>query len=208
LIKENHHHVEIAYDYVPQTNLLVCKLTSVSQKIVEREFYSYDKNSILIQKIIDDGSSADKNDLKNVSYRLISEIEPQLDPKLAGITLPKTIREYYQDPQSKQRHLLRKTEKVYTQGDLLAEEHFYDAKESYSHSHYYEYNSRRGLIKETNALDEVTIYLYDDLGNKIVEDPAGSGKKTYFSYDYANRLKEEREEHSEINRRFGKCHPL
>ena len=123
LIKETHPDFEISYDYVPQTNLLARKLTSTANQIVEREFYAYDKNGILTQKISDDGSSPDKNNLQDVTYRLIRKSNLNWDPKLSGITQPKVIRGYYQDPLSGKKYLLNKTEKIYTQGDLLAEEH-------------------------------------------------------------------------------------
>lgn len=195
-LTENHSDlVEYAYAYVPNTNLVSKKLISVEQALQEREFYEYDKNAILIRKIVDDGCMPDPSDLTNVSYRLITEIEPHLNLSLPGMTLPYITREWYLDLNTNQKHLLKKIERTYTQGDLLAEEKVFDANDTYCYSLTYEYNPRRELIRETNALGETTLYSYDDNGNKIYQEKVGSGKKTHFIYDIADRLIEEKEEH-------------
>ncbi len=196
MLTENHdNQIEYLYSYYPQTNLLASKLTRVFQKVQEREFYTYDKNAILINKIVDDGSHTDPNNLENVTYRTITEIEPQLNPALPGMTLPCVTREVYQDLKSGKRYFLKKREFVYTQGDLLEEEKVYDSTGTYRYSLYYEYNSRREHVCETNALGESTFYAYDDNGNKIYEEKAGTGKKVYYTYDLANRMTQEKEEH-------------
>ncbi|NGX42848.1 MAG: tRNA nuclease WapA [Chlamydiae bacterium] len=135
------------------------------------------------------------NNLTNVTYRHITEIEPQLDPNLPGMTLPRTIRECYADPKTGQKHLLKMVERTYTQGDLLAEEKVYDAQSNYRYSLLFEYNDQQRLVREVNALGEETIYTYDANLNKIYEEKIGSGKKVRYIYDTANRLVEEREEH-------------
>src|SRR5262249_25700021 len=127
ILTENHNdEVEYAYSYHPGTTLLASKLTLVSKQILEREFYTYDKNGILICKIVDDGCKTGRDDLEQVSYRLITGIESYVNPNLPGMTLPHFIREVYLDPQTGQKHLLRKIERLYTQGDLLAEEKVFD----------------------------------------------------------------------------------
>ena len=106
ILTENHNNeVEYAYSYHPGTTLLASKLTLVSQKILEREFYSYGKNGILICKIVDDGCKPDRDNLEQVSYRLITEIVPHINPNLPGMTLPHFIRESYQDPQTRNKNI-------------------------------------------------------------------------------------------------------
>jgi hypothetical protein len=142
-LTENHNNeVEYVYNYHSETTLLASKLTLASKNILEREFYSYDKNGILICKIVDDGCQAERDNLEQVSYRLITEIEPHLNPNLSGVTLPHFIRELYQDPSTGEKHLLKKTERLYTRGDLLAEEKVFDAMDTYLYSQLYKYNSR------------------------------------------------------------------
>ena len=194
--KENHNHErEFIYDYQPGTNLVVRKLTFADQGFVEREFSDYDENAILIKKTVDDGSTPDASNLTGVSYRLITEIEPQLNPNLPGMTLPKVIKEYYLDLQTGQQHLLKKVEKTYTQGDLLAINKVYDANGNYCYSNMFEYNDRKELVKEIDAYGVATVCQYDDNKNKIYVEKLGSQKKNRYVYDLANRLIEEIEEH-------------
>lgn len=158
VIKENHNHErKFIFDYAPDTNLVIRKLTFADQGFVEREFSDYDENAILIKKIVDDGSTPDASNLTGVSYRLITEIEPQLNPNLAGITLPKVIKEFYLDLKTGQQVLLKKVEKTYIQGDLLAEDKVFDANGNYCYSNLFEYNDRKELIKEVDAYGVATV---------------------------------------------------
>ncbi len=186
---------EISYTYKSKTNLLTKKLTIVDHLIVEREFYAYDDNAILVHKIVDDGCGHEVCDLSNVTYRLSTRIEPQLNPNLPGMTLPHIIKEEYEDLTTNQWHHLKTVEKIYSHGDLLAEEKVFDASEQYRYSVFYDYNEKRQLISETNALGERTNYAYDANGNKIFEEKIGSGKTLIFEYDAANRLTSETEKH-------------
>lgn len=196
LICENHNEgIEFLFTYAPETNLVVSKLTFNDQCIVEREFNLYDQNGILLQKITDDGSTSDVNNLTNVSYRRITEVSPQLNPNLPGMTLPRQIREWYVHPKTGEKHLLRMVEKTYVQGDLLSEEKVYDANGKYCYRVLFEYNNKRELVSEIDALGFKTIYKYDENGNKIYEEKVGSNKKTTYVYDLANRLIEERDDH-------------
>lgn len=180
---------EFTYDYSPGTNLLVRKLTYVAgDGFVEREFYDYDENAILIRKIVDDGGTPDIDNMTHVTYRLITEIEPQLNCNLAGMTLPKIIKEWYLDPKSGQQHLLKMLEKTYTQGDLLAEEKTYDSNGQYRYSQFFEYNEKKELVREVDCLGYATVYQYDANKNKIFEEKIGSNKKTHYRYDLGNRL--------------------
>jgi len=199
LLTENHNYEkEFTYNYSPGTNLLVRKLTYVAgDGFVEREFYDYDENAILIRKIVDDGGTADIDNMTHVTYRLITEIEPQLNCNLAGMTLPKIIKEWYLDPKSGQQHLLKMVEKTYTQGDLLAEEKTYDSNGQYCYSHFFEYNEKKELVREVDYLGYATVYQYDENKNKIFEEKIGTNKKTHYRYDLGNRLIEETETHSD-----------
>jgi YD repeat-containing protein len=94
LLVENHNEErEFTYFYYPDSNLLSCKLTFADGGFVEREFYEYNDHAILIRKIVDDGSHFDMNNLTNVTYRRVIEIEPQMNPDLPGMTLPSRILE-------------------------------------------------------------------------------------------------------------------
>lgn len=176
LLREKHGDgKEYTYTYKPGTNLRTSKITLNRGKVAEREFSEFDKNGIEVCKIIDD--------------KLIT-IEPILDPNSPSLTLPKVIREGYQDADGTV-HFLKTIEKIYTKGDLVAEEKIYDATGAYCYSQLYEYNPRRQLTKHTNALGEVTVYSYDNNGNKISEEKLHSGKITRYEFNSANQLVKE-----------------
>jgi RHS repeat-associated protein len=198
LIKEEQNGIsQIRTYYVGDTHLISKKFIVSKDKILEREFYEYDKNAILTKSIRDDGSKLASDDLTDVSYRLITEIEPQLNQDLFGLTLPHISREWYVDLKTGKKHLLSKIEYIYTKGNLIAEEKIFDANEVYRFSKHFEYNKRFQLIKEINGLGEVTIYEYNDSGNKIFSEKIGSGKKSRYIFNLADQLIEEIEEHDQ-----------
>jgi RHS repeat-associated protein len=182
----------ISYGYIPNTNLLFSKLTWITQGILEREFYTYDPNGIRIFTINDDGTNLDPADFTNVSYRKFTEVTPQLDVNLPGMTLPKVIQEGYQEATGV-RHILKRIERTYCQGDLLAEEKIFDAQGKYCYSRRCEYNDRRQLVSETDPLGYQTNYQYDNNGNKTFEEKIHSGRKVIYAYDNANHLIKESE---------------
>lgn len=206
LISENHNNErEFTYDYLPNTNLIVRKLTYANNGFQEREFYDYDENGIMIRKIVDDGNALECDNLSNVTYRRITRIEPQLNQGLPGMTLPKWIKEWYFDPISKEERLLKMEEKIYTNGDLLLAIRTYDSNGNYCYSRYFEYNEKKQLTGEIDPYNYVTLYQYDANGNKTYEEKINSGKKSNYIYDGANRLVQEIEKH-ESGRVFTTSH--
>ncbi|HRD56232.1 MAG TPA: RHS repeat-associated core domain-containing protein [Parachlamydiaceae bacterium] len=199
LLSENHNHKqEFTYTYLANTNLIERKLTFADGGFVEREFYQYDINGIQIQKIVDDGARPEIEDLTNVTYRLVTDIEPQLNPNLPGMTLPRLIKESYVDLKTRQKHLIKMVEKFYAEGDLVAEEKTYDANGIYCYSKFFEYNEKKQLIAETNPLGQKTVYQYDESGNKIYQEMLQSNKKIRYVYDQTNHLTQEIEEHPDV----------
>ncbi len=70
------------YQYKPGTNLLLTEFLYEKDKIRKRTFHTYDNCAICIKTITDDGTSTDPNDLRNITYRKILEIQPK--QRLAG----------------------------------------------------------------------------------------------------------------------------
>jgi RHS repeat-associated protein len=198
ILAENHNHErEFTFTYLPGTNLPTRKLMFADHCFVEREFFQYDQNGMLIEKIKDDGSMPESNDLTNISYRLITRYAYQMNSQLPGMSLPVVIEEWFFDPKTNSEHLLKITEKTYTMGDHLAEEKVYDSNRNYCYTLQFSYNDNRELVSKTNPIGQKTIYRYDANGNKIFEETIGSNKKITFIYDLANRLIQEIEEHSD-----------
>lgn len=195
LINENQNDLlEIRTGYIDGTHLVSEKLTLSENHIYEREFYQYDKNAILTKTIKDDGSSPNIDDLSDVTYRLITEIEPQLNSDLFGLSLPKCTSEWYINFKTGKKKLLQKKEYIYGKGNLITEEKVYDSNDIYQFSNFFEYNERFQLIKEIDALGQAKVYKYNNAGQKIYEEQIGTGKKNHYVYNLADQLVEEIDE--------------
>lgn len=57
------------YTYFKNTNLVTCKYVKFFDRIVQRNFFEYDKSHNCILEILDDGSSYNKDDTTNVTTR-------------------------------------------------------------------------------------------------------------------------------------------
>ncbi len=77
--------------YLDKTPLIEKKTITAGNEIHFREFYKYDTNHILIEKIIDDGSSEDPDDLTFVTSRKIQKIQPK--KQAPALALPEIIEE-------------------------------------------------------------------------------------------------------------------
>ena len=94
----------------------------------------------------------------------------------------------YYDPTSGEEVLLSRTESSYNDHALLSENRVFDANNDHLYTLFYTYDDRDRLIEETDPLGQVTKYGYDENFNKIYEERVGSGNKTYYHYDFSDRL--------------------
>ena len=186
------------YGYKEGTNLRTSKLVSWNGVIQEREFYKYDKNAILIEKFHDDGNSENRDEISNVTYRLITRIQPQMDRTRYGLTKPAVEEELYLDLNTGEGKLLKRVEYEYArEGAQLSEKRVYDATASLAYQESFHYNQNFLLEEKCDGLGRVTRYGYDACNNVIYEELLGSGKKVIRSYDLCNRLIEEKELHDD-----------
>ena len=95
------------YHYKPNTNLLIKKLTLFEGEYRLREFNTYDENSLLVKTVEDDGCGK-FDSLDGVTYRLITEIEHELNENAYGYTQPKRITEFYFDLETGKQELLKR----------------------------------------------------------------------------------------------------
>lgn len=72
----------ISYGYLPNSDLLTSKLLYEDNRIKERHFYTYDACGVVVEEIIDDGNTSDKNSLSGVTERHIKRIVPTKDSGL------------------------------------------------------------------------------------------------------------------------------
>jgi len=189
LKEENDDGLIIEYQYLPNTNLLLCKMQSQKDlinktaKIFYREFYTYDDSNNLIQKIIDDGITQDKNDLTDVSERKITNyILRQSQPYLHMV---EWVEEKYLD--NNEEKLLKKTHYLYDKEGYVCQEETYDSEAKLSYTTYKTYNSRGDLLYEKNPLGHEINYTYTPLGQLETQDSFSKKLTTRFIYDARGR---------------------
>ena len=174
------------YIYKPGTNLLKKKLLLADGKIAAREFYDYDDYGIMIQRIVDNGTSPDRKNMLGTTQRLITRVTPKYSTPCFG--LPEEVVESYWDPESEQEIQLRRCVNTYTKEGWLASKEIYDSQDQYCYTLYKEYNKYGQVNFETNPLGYSVRRNYDLNGNMIREiGPRPDCKKEY-TYDYSNRL--------------------
>lgn len=176
--------------YLPKTHLVQKKIITDEKAIHIREFYEYNKDKVLITKIIDNGISDDPNNLEKVTERRIERIHPKQEAPAQD--LPEIIEEKILDLTTKTEILLKKIHIHYNNQAKIIQKDIYDADDTHRYSLNFSYDERGRLAEEKNAFKEITSLKYDIHGNVIFqEDP--SKKQIRRTYDHANRLTDEEE---------------
>ncbi len=175
------------YTYLPDTNLISSQLIkdSFKNKILERYFFEYDKEHVLIKKIYDDGYSSDKDCLDGVTIRHISCIFPS--EKASSLHFPETIEEKYLDLKTQEEKLLKKTVFIYTEQALLSQEKIFDSQNKPVSSINYKYNDKQLLIQKKDSTG-IKKYEYDS--NYNLKKEQKENRVNFFVYDQLNRLTE------------------
>jgi len=192
LYEENEDGLIQIFSYLPNTNLILSKLTKVSRykdtnRILIREFFEYDSFNNLIKKIVDDGSSLD--DLTNVHERRITKY--QLCSSQPFLHMVDWLEEYYLNGSNEK--LLKKIHYSYDKWGNIAQEDVYDANANFAYSIYREYNERGDQISETNPIKQKASYEYDEKGRLIKSHNFSGRITTNYIYDAKSRLKEAKE---------------
>ena len=187
LLTREHEDSGLAYEYHYKqgSDLVEAKFTCDGKKILLREFFRYDDDGILIEKIVDDGSSHTRSELFGVTERHITKIRPVQNKEGYGQGLPQEVAEYYLS--SGKQVLLNRIYYNYNKASQITEEAIFDATNTYRYSMHYDYDKKGRLIKKTNPLGEVFRYGYDKNNNKTYEKQEGTGFYTTYEYDTANR---------------------
>ncbi|CUI18108.1 rhs family protein (plasmid) [Candidatus Protochlamydia naegleriophila] len=184
------------YAYIPRTNRLISKLVLYDGKIQERTFYEYHPYGVLIQTIEDDGSSDKDFDLTDVTIRRVKKIEADLRSRSPSFGKPLAIQESYQNHHTGGQLVNLKTVRfTYSPRGLVSCEKVYDAEDQFRYQVLTEYDEKDRLILKVDPLGQQTRYAYDHNDNKTEEELLGSGKKTVYVYDTANRMIQKKESH-------------
>ncbi len=174
------------YTYQHNTDKITSKFIAVldPKNIKQRFFYEYDSDNILIKEIKDDGTSLDKNDLTNVTRRLIKVINPT---KQEPYGLTESIEERYLDLKTLEEKLIRKEKFSYNENRKVIKKEVFDSNDVLRYFLKYDYDEKGNIKFETNPLGKEAIYRYDKNDNKEYEKDFAK-KEFFFDYDPCNRL--------------------
>ncbi len=151
-----------------------------------REFSIYDDCHNLIQTISDDGSGEDKDDLSQVTQRLITTYT--LRQAAPFLHMPEWIEETYLEAGIEK--LLKKSHLIYDQHGNVAQEEVYDAKGNHSYTICKTYNERGDILTETNRLGQQAVYTYDARGRPETATNFSNRIQKTFRHDTKGRLRE------------------
>ncbi|WP_166157994.1 RHS repeat-associated core domain-containing protein [Neochlamydia sp. AcF84] len=184
LLREQDGCKEIVYLYYPKSALLHKKLMRVNNKIVYREFYTYNSNGSITRYVYDDGHTLEEDDLTGITERhsVYTSYRDQFP-----VGLPEIIEEKYLDLALKEEILLRKTQNFHDhQGRITQQTHF-DSNGQPHFTLHWDYDAHGNILKETNALGHASFYQYDENDNLIFEQHPGKDFHTVHEYDFSNR---------------------
>lgn len=185
LLKTEHEEEGPTYEYFykPKTDLCVAKLTKDKKgTILTREFSVYDDDNLVIREIVDDGSSLDLDDVKDVTQRIEKRYE-----RNSSSGLPECLFESYWDPKTQRQKPLRKIKYTYLNQRIHTEEVF-DALGVSRYTITTDYDKFGFIKRKTTPLGKENTYRYNHDGSLEESKEVGSPKKV-FAYDQANRLK-------------------
>lgn len=196
------HGKTIVYDYLKNTDHVRAKYVIYEGKIQLREFYAYDDHYVVIKKVTDNGSGLSSKDLSGVTERHYTMTIPRKEPPFG---LPEHIEELYLDLASREKKLLRKANFYYTPQGYLVKQEVFDSNHQLAYTLHWEYDEHGNVILETNPLGETTVKKYDANDNLIFQQDFGKDFYLQNTYDFANRLIQQEEIHTD-GQRFSTTH--
>lgn len=153
------------YEYKADTNLLTKKLTLDNGIIKTRLFRTYSNDNVLIEEVVDDGNTADKENLSAVTFRKVVSITPK--NATPALYFPEVVEEKYYDTKTKSYKLLKKVAFHYNKDCDVIKEDYYDAKNALAFSLHKTYDEKRRLIASSDALGRKTSFAYNNFNYLI-----------------------------------------
>ena len=185
----------IHYKYQKKTDRLKAKYLSYEGSIRLREFYFYDPNHALEQKILDDGCHEPDQDLLFVNERHYTLITPRTE---FPVGFPQVSEERVHDFQTQDKILLKRSIFAYSPQGQLLEQQVFDAQNAPAYTLQWTYDLHGNLTSETNALG-VTIQKTYDLATDNLIKQHTLDVTISNTYDFANRLIEQKERHPDCD---------
>lgn len=184
----------IEYAYDDETKNLKSKFILENGTIRIREFYDYDENGLVICRILDDGSTRDKDNLTSATLRKITRTT---NSDVTPIGLPVRIDQLYHDFSTGEEKLFNRTFNHYgIRGELLAK-YSYDNEGRYLYSHLFSYNAHGKVILEINPYGDTIERDYNENDDLIFERGFDKNSHKRFQYDFMGRLIHMEESHSD-----------
>lgn len=181
------------FEYKEGTNLLTARFTCDGKSIKKREFFSYDSKANLVTEIVDDGTSRDREELREVTERHIKRYTPRL--KTPHFGAPETICAYFLDLKSGKEKLISRTVNSFNKEGLVSLKKSYDADgKLYTHSEY-AYDKAGRVIYSKDILGREESFTYDAFGRLSSKKGPRHDVETNYCYDIAGRLVKEEERH-------------
>ncbi|MBJ7449413.1 MAG: RHS repeat-associated core domain-containing protein [Parachlamydiales bacterium] len=176
--------VTTEFGYQINSNHLVYKLTRDPSGLfyVTRDFYDYDIAGQVLCHMSDDGSTADRNNFKDVTERKIVRNWYNQFGKIVQTTTSCLNLSTGQEMQ-----LIRKTID-YNDRAKPIKESIFDANDELAAVSYMEYDHKSRLIKEIDPLNRVITHEYDENHNEILRSGPCPDFKITMIYDFSNRL--------------------
>ncbi len=182
------------YEYYRGTNLLKAKFICDKDEIRKREFYTYDKNAILIEHIVDDGHTKEQDNLKGATERHRTRIIPRLETPHFGE--PQQLDEFYYDFDQKDEVWFKRTVNSYnTLGQVVKQEHMDRAGNQVFY--HYEYDDVGRMLSSKNPLGHTETYTYDSEGRLIAKKGVSDDVTWHYSYDACGHVIKETEKHTD-----------
>ncbi|MFA5250510.1 MAG: RHS repeat-associated core domain-containing protein [Parachlamydiales bacterium] len=172
------------YAYKPGTDLVISKILKSGEEVLERHFFEYDHENVLIKAIEDDGSSLDPDNLNDLTCRKIKYFT--LSSKAGLFNLTESCEEKYMD-QNRCEKLLKKSLFTYAPNGRIVQETVFDALNTKAYSIKYNYNSLDLLASKSDPFGQVFSYFYDSNFNLAEIQEGESGPQKLFKYDQLNR---------------------
>lgn len=192
----------VEYNYIPGTSLVEASFYRDSSGIFRRNFFAYDLNAQVIEKITDDANGYDKNSFLGATERFITrtirsdsypyglpirEVNSCVDVK-TGEELPLTTLIQYFDSRAR-----------------MVKQETFGADGAFAYSQEWDYDDYGNLTRFIDPLGRVVERKYDANGNCILEEGPIPGLKEEMEYDRMNRLIAIHEHHSDgitLTKRF------
>lgn len=182
------------YKYDAKRQLLTARFTCDQDRIIKREFFTYDTSGICIEAVVDDGSSRRPSEIGDISRRTIHRIIPRYQVPFFGASNEEQWLVY--TPEFGEQ--LVRTERYMRdiQGRPIVKE-LLDGFGVVQKRWTYAYDELHRLVSSSDPSGAVERFSYDDAGHVAVHETPEAA--VAFSYDLFDRVVEEKKRFSDLS---------